>query len=184
MPSDTLWVTPQDFAKWETLLRYIFAVSFISIAPAVVKLKMFKVFFFVYRFSIHEMTPFWVFLGSYSPKYCSILLEFWPEVVSNKTNTAWKILQNFAFWLKWDTPKVYGLGPFWGLIYCQKTKNIAKNKICTKTKSLGIWHNVIPTSQKNHRMLKKLSQKTTFFGPKIGLNWPWSHTKGSSEILT
>ena len=23
MPSDTLWVTPQDFARWKTLLRYI-----------------------------------------------------------------------------------------------------------------------------------------------------------------
>ena len=44
MPSYTLWVTPQDFAKWNTLLRYIFVVRFISVAFVVVKLKIFKVF--------------------------------------------------------------------------------------------------------------------------------------------
>ena len=31
MTSYTLWVTPQHFGKWKTLLRYISAVSFISI---------------------------------------------------------------------------------------------------------------------------------------------------------
>ena len=44
MPSYTLWVMAQDFAKWKTLLRYISVVSFISIAFVVVKLKVFKVF--------------------------------------------------------------------------------------------------------------------------------------------
>ena len=83
---------------------------------------------FLYWFSIHEMTPFWVFLGSYFLKYCSILLKFWPEFVSNKKNSASKILQNFAFWLKWDTPKVYGFGPFWGSIYCRTTQNIDKSQ--------------------------------------------------------
>ena len=32
MPYYSLWVTPQDFAKWKTLLKYISVVSFISIA--------------------------------------------------------------------------------------------------------------------------------------------------------
>ena len=45
------------------------------------------------------MTPFEVFLGPYSLKYCSILLKFWTEVVSNKSDTvcekSWKIL-NFG----------------------------------------------------------------------------------------
>ena len=36
------------------------------------------------------MKPFWSFLDSYSPKYCSILLKFWPEVASNKRNTVFE----------------------------------------------------------------------------------------------
>ena len=117
-PSNTLWVTPQDFIKWKTLWRYILVVNFVSIAYVVGKLGL--------------GLPLSVFLGSYFPKYCSILLKFWPEVVSNKTNTAWTILQNFAFWLKWTTPNVYSFGPFWGPIYCQKIKNIAKTQIFYK----------------------------------------------------
>ena len=45
LPLYTLWDTLQDFAKWKTLLRYISVVSFISIAYAVVKFKILKVFF-------------------------------------------------------------------------------------------------------------------------------------------
>ena len=41
IPSYTLWVTPQDSAKWKTLLRYISVVSFLRVAFAVVKLKIF-----------------------------------------------------------------------------------------------------------------------------------------------
>ena len=63
--------TPYEFAKWRTLLGYIFVLSFISIAFVVVKLKLFIVF-------------------------CTTS-EFWLEVVSSKTNTVWKILQNFAY---------------------------------------------------------------------------------------
>ena len=39
--SYTLWVTPQDFAKWKTLFRYISVISFFRIAFVVVKLKIF-----------------------------------------------------------------------------------------------------------------------------------------------
>ena len=56
MPSYTLRVTPQDFATWNTLLRYISVAIFISIASVVVKLK--KVFCID---SLHEMVPFWGF---------------------------------------------------------------------------------------------------------------------------
>ena len=55
--SDTLWVTPQDFAKLKTLLRYIFVVSFISITYVVLKLKIFKVFW------INSASMQWFFLG-------------------------------------------------------------------------------------------------------------------------
>ena len=57
---------------------------------------------FLYRFGIHEMVPFWVFLGSHFPKCSSILLKFWPEFISNKTNntfiyTFW--MPSFSFWV-------------------------------------------------------------------------------------
>ena len=125
----TLWVMPQNFSKWKTLLRYIYVLSVINIA--FVEIKNFQSL--LYCFKIHEMFPFWRFLGPYFPKYCSILLKFSPELVSNKINTVWKILQNFAFWLKWDAPKVYSFGPFWSPIYCRKTKNIAKNQNFSKS---------------------------------------------------
>ena len=39
----------------------------------------------------------------------------------------------YAFWIKWDAPKVYSFGSYLGLIYPRKTKNIAKNKnFCKK----------------------------------------------------
>ena len=86
-PSYILWVTRQYFDKWKTLLRYMFVVSFISIAVVVAKLKFSKVFC-----STSESTkgpPFFggglgvgVGLGLYSP----ILVEIWPEAVSNKKN--------------------------------------------------------------------------------------------------
>ena len=77
---------------------------------------------FLYWFSVHKMIPFGMFLGSYSPKYCLILLKFWPEVVSKKRNTIWIIPQNFAFWLKWDTPKIYSFGPFWPNLLSENQK--------------------------------------------------------------
>ena len=56
--------------------------------------EIFKIFKFVlYWFSIYEIIHFWDFLGSYSPKHCLIMLKLWPDVVSNKKNSFWKILQ-------------------------------------------------------------------------------------------
>ena len=146
----------------------IYVVSFISKACVVVKSKVFK--FFLYQFSIRKMAAFWVFLGPYSPKYCFILLKLWPEVVSNKKNSVWKILQTLEFYFKWNAVKVYSFGPYWGPIYHRKTKNIAKNQNFFKISSLGIINNVSPRFQKNHKLLVKLSQKT-FSGPKLGLNY-------------
>ena len=92
------------------------------------------------------MAPIWDFLGPYSPKYCLILLNLWPEVVSDQKNSIWEILQNLEFWSK------------------RKTKN------STKTARLAIINNVSPRSQKNHRILVKLS-RTTFSGPISGLHY-------------
>ena len=125
--SGTLWVTSQDLAIWKNLLRNVFVVSFFSIAYVVVKLKTFRCF----RIDSASMkwSLFGFFLGSYSPKYCFNFLQFCPEVVSNKIQSVWKILQNFAFWLKLDAPKVYSLGSIWDPIYRQKTKRIALRSI-------------------------------------------------------
>ena len=91
--------------------------------------EIFKIFKFVlYWFSIYEIIHFWDFLGSYSPKHCLILLKLWPDVVSNKKNSFWKILQNLEFLLKWNAVEVYSFGPYWRPIYRRKTKNIAKNQ--------------------------------------------------------
>ena len=122
--SYSLWVTPQHFPKWKTLLRYISVVSFISIACVVVKLKILKAF----RIDSSSMKwpLFRVFWVVTSPKYCSILLIFWPEVVFNKTNAVFgkpfKIL-NFG---SNRTHLSLKLCLFWDSIYRRKTKNISK----------------------------------------------------------
>ena len=116
------------------------------------------------------MAPIWDFLGPYSPKYCLILLNLWPEVVSDQKNSIWEILQILEFWPKRNTVNLNILGPYWCPIYCRKTKNIAKTKISTKTACLAIINNVSPTSHKNHRILVKLSWKI-FSGPKLGLHY-------------
>ena len=82
MPSYTPWVTPQDFAKWKTLLRYISVISFISIAFVVVKSKIFKVF--------HNDSPFmkWSLLGGFGPLlffFCLFFyLDFLPQPLTNQ----------------------------------------------------------------------------------------------------
>ena len=51
-----------------------------------------------------------------------------------------------------------------------KPNVLLKTKVFAKTKSLEISNNVSPKSQKNHRILVKLSKKkTTFFGPNCPL---------------
>ena len=123
------------------------------------------------------MAPIWDILGPYSPKYCFILLNLWPEVVSDQKNSIWEILQDLEFWPKRNTVNLNILGPYWCPIYCRKTKNIAKTKISTKTACLAIINNVSPTSHKNHRILVKLSWKY-FLGP----NWVYITTMGQRVI--
>ena len=61
--STALWVTPQDFAKWKTLIRYICG-KFHQYNICGCKVKNFQLF--SYWFSIHEMVPYSIFLGPYS----------------------------------------------------------------------------------------------------------------------
>ena len=101
MPSYTLWVTPQDFAKWKTLLRYISIVSFISIAFVVVKLKIFKVF------RIDSASMKWPLLGGFGPLLPQILFNL-AEILTRCSVPIRKTLclknpSNFEFWLKWNS---------------------------------------------------------------------------------
>ena len=70
-----LWVTPQDSAKWKTLLRYIFVVSFISIALVVVKLKILK------AFHIDSVSMKWPLLEGFGPLLLQILFNLLLNIV-------------------------------------------------------------------------------------------------------
>ena len=140
-PSYTLWVMPQDFAKWKTSLRYTFVLSFINIAYAVVRLKMLEVFPF--RFSIQEMATCWGFLDSFSPKYCSTLLKFSPEIVFNKVNIVLeKSLLILHFGSNETHPKFTDLVHFGAQFTPGKPKILLKTKISANTESSLISNNV------------------------------------------
>ena len=68
---------------------------------------------FSYWFSIHEMGPFWWFLCPYSPKYCLILVTFWPEVVSNKKNT---LFESYFRILHFSSNGTYPKSTFWAIL--------------------------------------------------------------------
>ena len=167
IPTYTLWVTSQDFTKLKTILGYISVVNFISIAFMVVKLKNFKVS--LYWFSIHEMAILGGFLGRYSPKYCSILLRFWSEVVSNNTNTVFKkSFKNLNFSLNGRHPKSAVQFQFGAQFNAGKPKILLKTKHLAKNASLGISNSVSSRSQNNHRVLVKLNKKVFWGGAQTG----------------
>ena len=106
------------------------------------------------------------FVGPYFPKYCLILLKLWPEVISNKKNIVFgKSFKILNFGSNGMQLRFTVLVHFGAQFTDRKPKLLLKPKISAKNASLGI----IPRSQKNYWILKKLSQKT-FFGPKFGLN--------------
>ena len=97
--------------------------------------------------------PFWEFLGLHSPKYCSILLEFRPEVVTRKNNTVFeKSFRISNFDSSRTHPEFTVLVYFWTQYTAGKLKIFLKTEI-SKTTSWG--NNVSPRSQKNHRVLVK-----------------------------
>ena len=121
------------------------------------------------------MAPFWGFFRTNSPKYCSILLKIWPEVVSNKTNTLFqKSVKILNFGSNGTYPKFTILVHFGVQFTARKAKMLLNTRISTKTSY--ILRNISYVSfrsQKNHIILVKLS-KTKFFwgGSKLGLNCP------------
>ena len=100
--SYTLWHTPQDIPNWKTLLRYTCG-KIHQYSTCGCEIKKFQ---FLFELIQHPWNgPFLGFFGPYSPKYCLILLKLLPEVVSNKKNSVWKILQNLELLLKWNAVK-------------------------------------------------------------------------------
>ena len=153
----------------ENLIKiYIFVISFISIAYVVVKFKKFKVC--CIDSVPMKMTRLGDFLGLHSSKYCLILLKLWPEVISNKKNTMFgkpfKILNFGSNGMQLNFTVLVHFG---AKFTARKTKKLLKTTTSAKTVSLGMINNVRPRSEKNQRILRKLSQKT-FFGTKLGLN--------------
>ena len=73
--------------------------------------------------------PFGFFWGPYSPKYCSILLKFWPEVFSNDTNTVFeKSFRTLHFWSNGTHPKFTVLVHFGAQCTAGKPKILLKNQ--------------------------------------------------------
>ena len=132
-------------------------------------------------FSIHEMGHFWWFLCPYSPKYYSILVKFWPEVVSNKKNT---LFENYFRILHFSSngiyPKSTVLGHFGAQFTPGKPEKLLKPNIFAETVSLELSNNINCRSQKAHIVRVKLI-KALFFGPKIHINLPsWGRIKRST----
>ena len=90
---------------------------------------------FSWQCSIHEMAPFWGFLGPFSPKYGSNQLKFEVEVVYHKTKTVYE--QCFKIKCLSTTngmyPKFTVLVHFWAQFTPGKQKILPKNKIFPET---------------------------------------------------
>ena len=86
---------------------------------------------------------FWLFLGACTPKYCLILLKFWPEVVSIKTNTGFeKSFNILSFGSNGTHPKFTALVLFGVQFTTRKPKILIKIKTSAKYLSLLISNHV------------------------------------------
>ena len=82
---------------------------------------------------------FWLFLCAFTPKYCLILLKFWPEVVSIKTNTGFeKSFNILSFGSNGTHPKFTALVLFGVQFTTRKPKILVKIKTSAKSLSLLI----------------------------------------------
>ena len=121
-------------------------------------------------FSIHEMASFLgFFLGPYFPKYCSILLTFWPEIASNKTNSvfekSFKIL-NFSLNRRYPNFTVYF--HFGAQFTTGKPKILLKNQTFCKNYILRIIKQRKSQVQEKSQNSCKIKRKKNYLGP----NWP------------
>ena len=139
---------PQDFAKWEAFVRYIFVVSFISLAFAAVQLW----------FSIHEMVPFWRFWALLP----QIMFDLAEILTKGKVPTRQTLFEKSFEILNIGSngihPKFTVFVHFGAPFTAGKPKILLETEISGKTTFLGIWNNVSLRSQKNHGILIKLSK--------------------------
>ena len=120
----TPYEMPQDFANWKILLTYSSVACCISTGYVVVKFKVF------YWFSFHEMTFFWIFFRTISPKYSFIVLK-WSEVDLNKTNTVFKTsFKVLNFGSNGTRPNFIALVHFGTQFTPRKSKILLKARIC------------------------------------------------------
>ena len=95
-------------------------------------LPSYKFSIFLWQCSIHEMALFGGFLGPFFPKYCSILLTFWQEVVSYKRKTVFEqSLKILCLNRKGTYPKFTVLVHFWAQCWW-------KNFCCSSIKTCVI----------------------------------------------
>ena len=95
MPSYTLWITPQDFAKWKTLLRYISVVSIISIAYEVVKL--FEFFWLLFLFKL------WIaYNRTFTYTFWIPSSSFWVFAILNFTQKKQLFFGSWPYWAHFD----------------------------------------------------------------------------------
>ena len=128
--------------------------------------------------------PFLGILGLISPNTVWSCWDFDQRHFSNKTNTVFeKSLKIMNFGSNEIHPKFTVPVHFRAQFTARKPKILLKTKISGKTTSLGISNNVIPRSQKDHRILVTLSKSKHFSGPNLWIV-PWGHMKGLSKILT
>ena len=102
------------------------------------------------------MAPFWVFLGSYFPKYCSMLQKF---SLIRQTHCL-KNLSKFCILAQMRCTQKFTVLVYFGTDFtARKTKILLKTTIFAKTTFLEISNNVSQRSQKNQRVLVPLSRK-------------------------
>ena len=121
------------------------------------------------------MAPFWGFFRTNSPKYCSILLKIWPEVVSNKTNTLFqKSVKILNFGSNGTYPKFTILVHFGVQFTARKAKMLLNTRISTKTsyilRNIKLCKFQVP--EKSHYSCKVKQNKIFWGGSKLGLNCP------------
>ena len=111
-------------------------------------------------------------MGPYSPKHCSVLLKFWPDVAPIRKTLFKKSFKTFNSSINGRHPKFTVLFLFGAQFTTGKPKILLKTKISAKTASLGKSNSVRPRSQKNHRILVKLNKKETIFWAQTGSKLP------------
>ena len=128
--------------------------------------------------------PFLGILGLIPPNIVWPCWDFDQRHCSSKTNTVFKkSLKILNFGSNEMHPKFTVLVHFRAQFTARKPKILLKSKISGKATSLGILNNVSPRSQKDHRILLKLSKSKHFLGSNLWIV-PWGYMKGLSKFLT